>query len=91
MAVSDGRTVPGPGQSGGLFADGGRQTPRTARSLAHPEHTLFAVALLGGSLGAWGGMYCFRHKTRHWRFVVGMPLILVAQLLLAFWLKTKIL
>lgn len=66
---------------------------RRARSGAWriPEHTLFAVALLGGSLGAWVGMYCFRHKTRHWRFVVGMPLILAAQLLLAFWLKTKIL
>ena len=48
-----------------------------------PERTLFGVALLGGSLGAWAGMYACRHKTKHWYFVVGMPLILVIQLLLA--------
>ena len=44
-----------------------------------PEKVLFGAALLGGSAGAWAGMYAFRHKTRHWYFVVGMPLILAAQ------------
>lgn len=47
-----------------------------------PEKMLFGAALLGGSLGAWAGMYVFRHKTRHWYFVVGIPLILLAQILL---------
>ena len=47
-----------------------------------PEKMLFGAAFLGGSLGAWAGMYVFRHKTRHWYFVVGMPLILLAQILL---------
>ena len=47
-----------------------------------PEKLLFLAALLGGSVGAWAGMYVFRHKTRHWYFVVGMPVILLAQLLL---------
>ena len=46
-----------------------------------PERTLFAVALLGGSLGAILGMYLWHHKTKHWYFVIGMPLILVAQIL----------
>ena len=45
-----------------------------------PERTLFAAALVGGSVGALLSMYLFHHKTRHWYFVVGMPLILVAQL-----------
>ena len=49
-----------------------------------PEKTLFLSALLGGSIGAISGMYTFRHKTKHWYFVVGMPLILIAQLALAF-------
>jgi uncharacterized membrane protein YsdA (DUF1294 family) len=40
---------------------------------------LFGAALLGGSAGAWAGMYLFHHKTRHWYFVVGMPLILAVQ------------
>ena len=44
-----------------------------------PEKILFGAALLGGSVGAWAGMYLFHHKTRHWYFVVGMPLILAVQ------------
>lgn len=44
-----------------------------------PEKTLFLVSLLGGSIGTWAGMYLFRHKTKHWYFVLGMPLILVIQ------------
>ena len=39
-----------------------------------PEKILFGAALLGGSAGAWAGMYVFHHKTRHWYFVVGIPL-----------------
>lgn len=46
------------------------------------EKTFFMVGILGGSLGTWAGMYAFRHKTRHWYFVVGMPLILGLQILL---------
>ena len=41
-----------------------------------PERTLFAAALVGGSVGALLSMYLFHHKTRHRYFVVGMPLIL---------------
>ena len=40
-----------------------------------PEKTLFLTSLFGGSIGTWAGMYAFRHKTKHWYFVVGMPLI----------------
>lgn len=45
-----------------------------------PEMTLFLVALLGGSVGSWIGMYTFRHKTKHIQFVVGIPLILILQI-----------
>ena len=48
-----------------------------------PEKTLFLVSILGGSIGTWVGMYLFRHKTKHWYFVVGMPLILVLQIAVA--------
>ena len=51
-----------------------------------PEKVLFGVSLLGGSAGTWAGMYLFRHKTKHWYFVVGMPLILVCQAALATYL-----
>ena len=45
-----------------------------------PESTLFIVALIGGSLGSLLGMYIFRHKTRHWYFVYGMPAILLLHI-----------
>lgn len=56
-----------------------------------PEATLFCVALLGGSLGTTLGMNLFRHKTKHWYFVVGMPLIFFAQLALMVWIGVQIL
>ena len=46
-----------------------------------PESVLMTSALLGGSLGALSGMYTARHKTRHPKFTVGIPLILALQLL----------
>ena len=45
-----------------------------------PEAPLFAVAILGGSLGAIAGMYTVRHKTKHLSFTFGMPLILAVQI-----------
>lgn len=48
-----------------------------------PEWVLFASAVLGGSIGALGGMYLVRHKTRHLSFTAGIPLILAAQIILA--------
>ena len=43
------------------------------------EKTLFLFFFLGGSAGTLLGMYTFRHKTRHWYFVIGMPAILIVQ------------
>lgn len=51
-----------------------------------PEKTLFLAAILGGSLGAWAGMYVFHHKTKHWYFVVGIPLILAGQMIAVVWM-----
>ena len=49
-----------------------------------PEKVLFGVSLLGGSAGTWAGMYLFRHKTKHWYFVIGMPLIFFVQTALLY-------
>ena len=54
-----------------------------------PEKTLFLLPLLGGSVGALLGMLVFRHKTKHWYFVWGIPLILLAQIALAVWFYFK--
>lgn len=51
-----------------------------------PEATLFIVALIGGSIGSIVGMYFFRHKTRHWYFVYGMPAILILQIALVIFI-----
>lgn len=52
------------------------------RAFRIPEATLFIVAIIGGSIGSIIGMYAFRHKTRHWYFVYGMPFILLLQVAL---------
>ena len=54
------------------------------------ERTLMLSAALGGSVGALLGMYTFRHKTKHLKFTLGVPAILIAQLALAAWLILKI-
>lgn len=50
------------------------------------EATLMTVAALGGSVGSLLGMYTVRHKTKHIKFTVGIPLILIAQIALAVYL-----
>lgn len=54
-----------------------------------PEATLMTAAALGGSIGCLLGMYTVRHKTRHLKFTLGIPLILAAQIALALFLLLK--
>ncbi|MFR7591805.1 MAG: DUF1294 domain-containing protein [Longibaculum sp.] len=46
------------------------------------EKSFFLISLMGGSLGTIVGMYIFHHKTKHWYFVYGLPMILLGQVLL---------
>ena len=43
------------------------------------ERSLLLLALVGGAAGAMLGMLLFRHKTRHMKFVICVPLLLVLQ------------
>ncbi len=52
------------------------------RGFRIPEATLFVVAIIGGSIGTIIGMFSFRHKTRHWYFLYGLPAILLIQIAL---------
>jgi len=54
-----------------------------------PEATLLGLAVIGGSIGAWLGMRAWHHKTMHKKFKYGIPLILIAQIALAFWILTS--
>lgn len=49
------------------------------------EATLLLLAAIGGALGAWVGMQLWRHKTQHPRFRYGVPLLLLAWLVLLTW------
>ena len=51
-----------------------------------PERTLMLVAAVGGSLGALIGMRLFRHKTKHLKFVIGIPVLLVLHIVLLMFL-----
>lgn len=54
-----------------------------------PEATLMGVAALGGSIGSLLGMYTVRHKTKHVKFTVGIPLILAVQIAAAVYFLTR--
>lgn len=46
------------------------------------EATLLGMAVIGGSIGAWLDMRVWHHKTMHKKFQFGIPLIIVAQIVL---------
>lgn len=54
-----------------------------------PESSLLMMAVAGGSVGAWMGMNTFRHKTKHWKFKVGIPAIMIMQLVLVTWMRLR--
>ena len=55
-----------------------------------PEKTLFLAAALFGALGGTAGMWIFRHKTKHWYFVVFFPLMLFVQAAVIGYAVTKL-
>ena len=51
-----------------------------------PEKTLLMITLLGGGIGTLVGMYLFRHKTKKLKFTVGIPVILISEIVLIIFL-----
>lgn len=66
----------------GFIAMGADKSKARKGARRIPEKTLFLYSIIGGSLGSWAGMYLFRHKTKHWYFVIFMPLILIAHIII---------
>ena len=52
-----------------------------------PENTLFLITALGGGIGTIAGMYTFRHKTKKLKFTIGLPTILILEIILLIYLK----
>lgn len=47
-----------------------------------PEHHLMSIAGAGGSVGVLLGMFVWRHKTKHLKFLIGVPVLLVMHILI---------
>ena len=52
-----------------------------------PEQTLFVVTALGGGIGTIAGMYTFRHKTKKLKFTIGLPALVILEIILVIYLK----
>ena len=50
-----------------------------------PESTLFLLSIFGGSIGALLGMQVWHHKTQHWSFRLGIPIIFILQTAFIVW------
>lgn len=48
------------------------------------EGTLFFMATIFAALGVYVGMFTFRHKTRKWYFLIGIPLLIAQNLALFY-------
>ncbi len=70
----------------GFFIMGADKKKAVRGAWRIPEASLFLTALIGGALGCTLGMRHFRHKTKHWYFKYGMPLLFGVQLALAAWI-----
>ena len=47
------------------------------RQFRVPERVLFGLAFLGGGIGVYATMFAIRHKTKHWSFLLGIPLLML--------------
>ena len=52
-----------------------------------PEQTLFIVTALGGGIGTIAGMYTFRHKTQKLKFTVGLPVLVILEIIAVIYIK----
>lgn len=50
------------------------------KKLRISENALITLAIIGGSIGVLAGMHLFRHKTKHLKFIIGIPMILALQI-----------
>ncbi len=55
-----------------------------------PERRLFLFTALGGAVGGLLGMYLFRHKTKHWYFVLGFWALFALQAAGLYWFLFRV-
>lgn len=69
----------------GFFAMGIDKWKAKNNAWRIPENTLFVITALGGGIGTIAGMYTFRHKTKKARFTLGLPAILILEIILVIY------
>ena len=69
-----------------FFIYGLDKSKAKARQWRIPEAQLIFLAVIGGSVGALAGMKVFHHKTRKPKFKIGVPTILIIQLVIIYFL-----
>lgn len=74
----------------GFFSMGVDKRKAKRRAWRTPEASLLLIAALGGALGSLLGMRAFRHKTKHKKFTLGIPALLILQIALAAWLCLRL-
>lgn len=50
------------------------------------EKTIFIVSLLLGGIGTYVGMYVFRHKTKHLKFTISIPIVIILNIISIFYI-----
>lgn len=55
------------------------------------EKSLFIIALLLGGVGIYIGMYKFRHKTKHVKFTIGIPIVIIINILCIYYIFSHVL
>ena len=53
------------------------------------EKTIFIISLLFGAVGVYIGMYKFRHKTKHLLFNIGIPVLIIINVLSIYYILSK--
>ena len=51
------------------------------------EQTIFLITFLGGGIGTTLGMYAFRHKTKKIKFIIGLPLITIIEIVVIIYIN----
>lgn len=74
----------------GFFVMGADKLKSRKHRRRVPERVIFTISIISGSVGVFVGMYIFRHKTRHMKFVVGIPVIIAAQIIVGILLSYKL-
>ena len=67
----------------------GQKKPRSKKSKETsriPEATLIMLAVMMGSVGSFFGMQIFRHKTKHLKFVIGVPLCFIFNCIIVYFM-----